>query len=98
MTVARRDWHARLLVDSGINRAFRVLQEVDAETQERYRGFGIDLEGSSGRDHHTIAIPSIFVIDAEGKVRFAHADRDYRTRPTTAQVLAIMRSAWITGR
>lgn len=69
------------------HRAFRVLEVVDAETQERYRSFGIDLEGASGRDHHTIAVPSVFVIDAEGQVLFAHADRDYRTRPSNAQLL-----------
>lgn len=69
------------------HRAFSVLEVVDEATQERYRSFGIDLEAASGRDHHTIAVPSVFVVDAEGHVLFAHADRDYRTRPSNAQLL-----------
>lgn len=75
------------------HRAFRVTHEVDEETRARYRGFGIDLERASGRDHHTIAIPSVFAVDAEGHVRFAHADRDYRTRPTVDQLLVALDAA-----
>lgn len=72
------------------HRAFRVLEVVDEETRGRYRSFGIDLEAASGRDHHTIAIPSVFVVDTEGKILFAHADRDYRTRPSNAQLLEVI--------
>lgn len=72
----------------GVHRGFRVLQQVDDATLAKYREFGIDLEASSGQKHHTIAIPSLFLIDKTGVVRFAHADRDYKVRPSTAQILA----------
>lgn len=39
------------------HRAFRVLHRADDAEVARLKGFGIDLERSSGRDHHTIAIP-----------------------------------------
>jgi peroxiredoxin len=74
--------------DLAAHRAFRVLQQVDAATAERYKEMGIDLENSSGRKHHTIAVPSIFLIDEKGIVRWAHADRDYKLRPSTEQLLA----------
>jgi peroxiredoxin len=35
-----------------------------------------------------MAIPSLFVIDRTGTVRWAHSDPDFKTRPSTAQLLA----------
>jgi peroxiredoxin len=75
--------------DLAAHRAFRVLQEVDAPTRERLAGMGIDLEAASGRDHHTIAVPSVFVI-RDGTVVFRHVEPDYRTRPTVPQLLAAL--------
>ena len=49
---------------------------------------GADLDDRSGRDHHDVAVPSIFLIDGGGIIRFAHADPDYTRRPTVAAILA----------
>jgi len=76
--------------DLAAHDAFRVRNEVDAETLERLRSMGMDLEESAGREHHVIAVPAIFLIDQEGVVRWAHADLDYRTRPSPAQVLGAL--------
>lgn len=73
--------------DLAAHEAFRVGRTVPPEELERLRGFGMDLEAASGRDHHVIAIPSVFYIDREGVVRWAHADLDYRTRPSNRQIL-----------
>lgn len=69
------------------HKAFRVMHQADSDEVARLRGFGHDLEASSGRDHHVIAIPSIFLVDREGLVRWAHADRDYKRRPSVGQLL-----------
>lgn len=81
-----------VLSDSDLvaHRAYRVLQVVDDETLAHYHEMGIDLEAASGRDHHTIAIPSIFVIGADGLILFRHVDRDYRTRPSAEQLLRML--------
>jgi peroxiredoxin len=81
--------------DLAAHRAFRVVHHADEAEVERLRGFGLDIERASGRDHHDFAIPSIFVIDRDGIVRWAHADPDYRVRPTTAQILAAIDSLGI---
>lgn len=74
------------------HRAFRVARHVGEAEVTRLRGFGMDIERSSGRDHHMIAIPSVFIIDREGIVRWAHADRDYKVRPSTEQIIAAIDS------
>jgi peroxiredoxin len=45
------------------------------------------------RAHHEIAIPSLFLIDRTGVVRWAHSDPDFKTRPSTAQILAAIDKA-----
>lgn len=74
--------------DLEAHRAYRVLNKNDETATATLKSFGIDLEKASGRAHHTIAIPSVFVIDGGGVVRVAHADRDYKVRPSTAQLLS----------
>ena len=52
-----------------------------------YKEYGIDLEAWSGRDHHTIAVSSAFLVDVEGVVRWAHTSLDYKTRPSPEQLI-----------
>ena len=68
--------------------AFHVVNKVDEPTLKKLNSFGIDLEHYSGQSHHEIAIPSLFLIDKTGKVRWAHSDPDFKVRPSTAQILA----------
>lgn len=79
--------------DLKAHRAFNVAMEVDAATRTLYKGYGIDLEQWSGRGHHTIAVPSVFLVDGTRTVRWAHADLDYKTRPGAFDVLGAAKSA-----
>lgn len=76
--------------DLAAHRAYRVVHEVGSAEYARLSSFGIDLERASGRKHHAIAVPALFVVDAAGVVRWAHADPDYKVRPSVAQLLAVI--------
>jgi peroxiredoxin len=76
--------------DLVMHRAFKVLNVLSDEMVAKFKGFGIDFEKRSGRRHHTIAIPALFVVDRAGIVRWAHADRDHKTRPSIEQVLGVL--------
>ncbi|MBI5481857.1 MAG: AhpC/TSA family protein [Deltaproteobacteria bacterium] len=69
---------------------FHVANRVGEAELARLKAFGMDLEASSGRQHRVIAIPSMFLIDRGGVVRWAHSDPDYKTRPSVAQILAAL--------
>lgn len=78
-----------MLSDSKLvaHKAFNVVHvPADAEAQA-LAGHGIDLEKYSGEPHHSFAVPSIFLIDRTGKIRWEHIDNDFKTRPTPAQML-----------
>lgn len=84
-----------VLSDSGaaMIEAFHVVNHVDDATLAKMKGFGVDLEKSSGEKHHEIAIPSFFLVDRTGVVRWAHSDPDFKTRPSTAQLLSVIDAA-----
>ncbi|MFO0601123.1 MAG: peroxiredoxin family protein [Myxococcaceae bacterium] len=77
---------------------FNVANRVTDEEVARLGGFGMDLEASSARTHHVIAVPSLFLIDRAGIVRWAHADTDYKTRPKPEQILAALESNGVLDR
>lgn len=79
--------------DLAAHRAYRVLNELGQEDLDRLAGFGMDIEAASGRTHHTIAVPSLFLLDANGVIRWAHADQDYKVRPSIAKVLGAIDAA-----
>ena len=78
-----------LLSDAAMtaSRAFGVAFQVDDETVERYKGFGIDLEEASGFDHHILPVPAVYLVE-DGKVAFMHADSDYKKRLEGAKILS----------
>jgi hypothetical protein len=51
----------------------------------------------SGKAHHTVAIPALFLVDKQGVVRWAHDDPDFTVRPGTAQILAAIDAAHLGG-
>lgn len=76
--------------DLKAHQAFNVIVQIEDETAEKYRTYGIVLEDWSGRGHHKIAAPGIFLLDQNGKVQWAHVSQDYRTRPSVKQLLAML--------
>lgn len=76
--------------DVEVHEAYRVVNELDDTGVERLKGFGLDIERWSKRKHHKIAIPSMFLVDQEGVVQFAHAAHDYKSRPETDALLEVL--------
>ncbi len=84
--------------DLRAHEAFRVVHEASDDEVARLEGFGIDIEKSSGKSHHKFAVPAFFLIDAKGVVRWAHADPEYKVRPTMEQLLAAVDGADLSRR
>ena len=39
----------------------------------------MDLEEASGRDHHLLPVPAVFIIDREARIRFRYFTRTTRS-------------------
>jgi len=76
--------------DLRAHEAFNVVLQLDAAGVGRLAEYGYDIEQWSGRDHHRMAVPGVFLV-RDGKVAWAHVARDYKTRPSTEQLLAAVK-------
>lgn len=68
-------------------KAFGLAFQVDDATVEKYKGYGIDLVAASGQTHHSLPIPAVYIVDANGQVVYAHSDPNYRERLDPAVIL-----------
>jgi peroxiredoxin len=67
--------------DAEVIKAYGLAFRLDDATLEKYKGYGIDLEVSSGgRTHHILPVPAAYIIDREGTIRWAHWNADYKAR------------------
>ena len=78
-----------VLSDADLNahEAFNVVLQVGSVGVAGPAAYGHDIEKWSGKDHHKVAVPAVFLI-RDGKVAWAHVARDYKTRPSTTQLLS----------
>lgn len=76
--------------DLEAHKAFKVVQKVNDTQVAGMKGRGIDLESYSGRKHHSVAVPALFLIGTDGKVHWAHAATDHKTRPKLEDLLAAL--------
>ena len=85
----------RLLSDPKLEAALAlgVAFKVDAKTFEMYKGYGIDLEAASGETHHLLPVPSVFVLDTAGEIKYTFADPNYKVRIDPDVLLAEAESA-----
>ena len=74
------------------SRAFGIAFELPASEISRYKGFGIDLEKASGQPHHLLPVPSVFLVEAGGTIRWAYSNPDYKTRPANEALLEAARA------
>jgi len=89
----KKDLGYTLLSDSRMEaaRAYGIAFQLDEAGVARYAGYGIDLEDASGEKHHQLPVPSVFLIDAQGRVAWRYSDPDYRVRPDNDTLLAAAR-------
>lgn len=92
---AGADHPYRLFSDSSMSamQAFGVAFRVDEATFARLKGFGIDIEASSGETHRILPVPAVFLTNAQGEVVFRYHNPDYRERLSTKDLLHAVKTA-----
>lgn len=75
---------ARLSAAKAFGLAFRISDDYYRQAKE----YGLDLEEASGETHRALPVPAAYLIDAEGMIRFAHANPDYTVRLSAEKLRA----------
>jgi len=80
--------------DSALNatRAFGLAFRVDDALNEKYLGYGIDLEKASGEHHHVLPAPATYIIGTDGVINFAYINPNYKVRLHPDVLLAAARA------
>lgn len=73
--------------DNQYARSLDLVHGFPEDLKKVYGGFGINLDDANGNSKWELPIPSRFVIDASGVVRYAHVDSDYTARPEPSETL-----------
>ena len=72
-------------------RALGIVYQLDDAELARYMRYGIDLEAASGHSHHQLPVPSVFLVEAGGIIRWVYSNPDYKVRPDNASLLEAAR-------
>lgn len=72
-------------------RAFGIAFQLTEEEAAKYAQYGIDLESASGQNHHQLPVPSVFLVESGGTIRWTHSNPDYRVRPDNVELLEAAR-------
>jgi peroxiredoxin len=76
---------------STVAEAFGLAFTLPADLKQVYLGFGNDLAMRNGDPSWRLPVPSRFVVDGGGIVRFVQADPDYTYRPEVETTLDALR-------
>jgi len=84
-----------LLSDSSYHviRAFGLAYQVDPATVEKMKAFHVDLQAASGEPHDWLPVPSAYVLDTKGTIRFSYHNTDIKVRVDPDKLYAAAQSA-----
>lgn len=84
-----------LLSDSDMSaaQAFGVAFQVDPPTVKKLESYKIDLVAASGKPHRQLPVPSVFLIDREGRIVYAYSNPDYKTRLSAGKLMEQVNAA-----
>lgn len=84
-----------LLSDSDMEAAkrFGIAFQLDQGTVTQLKTHNLDIEAASGKTHHMLPVPAVFVVNKEGRITFSYVNPDYKVRLDPQVLLAAARTA-----
>jgi peroxiredoxin len=78
-----------VLSDRGNNvaRSYGLVFTLPESVRPFYKSSGIDLPAANGDESFELPVPATYVIDQQGRIRWAHVDLDYTVRAEPADIL-----------
>ena len=71
-------------------RKFGIVYELSKETNEKYKGYGIDLMKNNGTEKPELPLSATYVVDSKGKIVYAWLEPDYSKRAEPADILKVL--------
>lgn len=83
MAIAKKnDVQFTVLSDTNLDvaRKFGIVYELPAETNEKYKTYGIDLAKRNSMEKPELPLSATYIIDKKGKIVYAFLEPDYKKR------------------
>lgn len=71
-----------------IMNAYKVTFSLDEKTTKKYKGYGIDLIESNGKNGNNLPVPAVYIINKEGKIIYRYFDEKYSNRVSVNEILS----------
>jgi peroxiredoxin len=71
-------------------RKFGIVYELPKETNEKYKGYGIDLMKNNAMNKPELPLSATYVVDSKGKIVYAWLEPDYTKRAEPADILKVL--------
>ena len=78
--------------DLAVSNAFGITFHVNDAGVKKLLGHGHDIEAASGRKHHNLPTPAVFVVNTDGVIKFKFITPDYKVRLHNDVLLAAVRT------
>ena len=90
--IERQKLEYDVLSDAGnrVARDFGLAFKLPESVRPVYERLGITLPAFNGDESFELPVPATYVIDRDGRIRWAHVDADYTKRAEPAQILAAL--------
>lgn len=91
MTVAKKNEVGfTVLSDPGLEtaRKFGIVYQLPAETDEKYKTYGIDLAKRNAMDKPELPLSATYVVNKKGKIVYAFLEADYKKRAEPDVIIA----------
>jgi peroxiredoxin len=79
-----------VLYDDGLSimKNYDVAYAVDDATISKYKNYGIDFTIANGvKNGANLPVPTVYIINTDGKIIYRHFDKDYTKRASVAEIL-----------
>ncbi len=73
-------------------KAFKLDFVLDDKTQEKYKGYGINLAEQNASGTWALPHPATYIIDEKGEIRFAESSVDYTKRTDPQKVIDALKA------
>jgi peroxiredoxin len=76
-----------------VARQFGIVFELDAKTDEKYKGYGIDLVKQNGTEKPELPLSATYVINKSGEIIYAFIEPDYTKRAEPVAIIEALKKA-----
>lgn len=90
-TITEHKMKYELYSDSKANacKEFGIAFKLPESEVDKLKSYHMDIENSSGENHHILPVPSLFLVDQEGIIQFTYVNVDYKVRMDAFSILEI---------